>query len=205
MNVNKTAFGRVQNKGLQAGVGEALDAVVAKVDDVDKRMLNYTGDWVSGNEYHENDVVTWATDGHLYEVIKAHTSSATFDPDNPEYYKAMTAHKYVSKSYNISTLTPLRQAVSDIKSAISAHKRVVCVLRRDTEYDLTLEFNVNKLNDFKGVVATGIYRDPTTFYPVIYTFFLSTEVRVLSKTTLTAEGCTKEDVTQNSLAIFIEQ
>lgn len=96
MKINNTAFGRVQNKALQAGVGGALDAVVAKVDDVDSRMLNYTGDWVSGNEYHENDVVTWATDGHLYEVIKAHTSSATFDPDNPEYYKAMTAAKLAS-------------------------------------------------------------------------------------------------------------
>lgn len=103
MKINNTAFGRVQNKALKAGVGEALDAIVKKVDDVDSRMLNYMGDWVSGNEYLENDVVTWAHDGHLYEVIKAHTSSATFDPDNPEYYKAMTAAKFISVTSNVES------------------------------------------------------------------------------------------------------
>lgn len=61
--------------------------------------LRYKGDWASGNEYNENDVVTWATDGHLYEVIKAHTSSSTFDPDNPEYYKAMTASKIIRENF----------------------------------------------------------------------------------------------------------
>ena len=117
MKINNTAFGRVQNKALQAGVGEALDAVVKKVDDVDSRMLNYMGDWVTGNEYLENDVVTWATDGHLYEVIKAHTSSATFDPDNPEYYKAMTATKLrkytVSNATNETQLKALAKFVHD--------------------------------------------------------------------------------------------
>ena len=69
MKINNTAFGRVQNKALQAGVGEALDAIVKKVDDVDSRMLNYMGDWVSGNEYLKNDVVTYS--GDLYECILA--------------------------------------------------------------------------------------------------------------------------------------
>ena len=53
--------------------------------------LPYKGDWVNGTEYHENDVVTWGTDGHLYKVIKAHTSSSTIDPSNTEYYKAKCA------------------------------------------------------------------------------------------------------------------
>lgn len=99
MKLNGTIFSKPQQDQLKRGIGAELDKVVAKVDDVDKRMLNYVGDWVSGNEYHENDVVTWSTDGHLYEVIKAHTSSATFDPDNPEYYKAMTARKLSSHKF----------------------------------------------------------------------------------------------------------
>lgn len=54
--------------------------------------LTYKGDWVTNTAYNVNDCVTW-TDGHLYEVIKAHTSSDTLAPSNTEYYKAMTASK----------------------------------------------------------------------------------------------------------------
>ena len=99
MKINGTIFSKPQQDQLKRGIGAELGKIATKVDDVDKRMLNYMGDWATGNEYHENDVVTWGTDGHLYEVIKAHTSSATFDPDNPEYYKAMTATKYISHAY----------------------------------------------------------------------------------------------------------
>lgn len=91
MKFNGAIFSKPQQDQLKGVIGNELDAVVEKVKDVDARMLNYAGDWVSGNEYHENDVVTWGQDGHLYEVIKAHTSSVTFDPDNPDYYKAMTS------------------------------------------------------------------------------------------------------------------
>lgn len=58
--------------------------------------LVYKGDWVTNTAYNVNDIVTWANDGHLYEVIKAHTSSASIKPDNTEYYKAMTADKTTS-------------------------------------------------------------------------------------------------------------
>ena len=98
MKFNGATFNKAQQDQLKKKVGAELDDVIAKVDDVDSRMLNYTGDWVTGNEYHENDVVTWNKDGHLYEVIKAHTSSSTIDPSNTEYYKAMTATKYYSKT-----------------------------------------------------------------------------------------------------------
>lgn len=102
MKFNGATFNKAQQDQLKKKVGAELDEVTAKVDDVDSRMLNYTGDWVTGNEYHENDVVTWAHDGHLYEVIKAHTSSTTLDPDNPEYYKPMTASKMIQYTYNLS-------------------------------------------------------------------------------------------------------
>ena len=103
MKINGTIFSKPQQDQLKRGIGTELDKVVTKVDDVDARMLNYMGDWASGNEYHENDVVTWGTDGHLYEVIKAHTSSVTFGPDNPEYYKAMTARKFSKIEGTINT------------------------------------------------------------------------------------------------------
>lgn len=99
MKINGTIFSKPQQDQLKRGIGAELEKVAAKIDG----MLNYMGDWASGTEYHENDVVTWDTDGHLYEVIKAHTSSSTIDPSNTEYYKAMTARKLISKSFSNST------------------------------------------------------------------------------------------------------
>lgn len=100
MEFNGASFNKAQQDQLEKKVGNNLEALTQKVNDVDSRMLNYMGDWVTGNEYHENDVVTWTNDGHLYEVIKAHTSSATLDPDNPEYYKAMTSRKYTKIKFS---------------------------------------------------------------------------------------------------------
>lgn len=99
MKFNGTIFSKPQQDQLKEIIGNELESVVEKVNDVDNRMLNYAGDWVSDNEYHVNDVVTWAHNGHLYEVIKAHTSSASLDPDNPEYYKAMTSRKVISHTF----------------------------------------------------------------------------------------------------------
>lgn len=87
MKINGTIFSKPQQDQLKRGIGAELDKVVAKVDDVDKRMLNYMGDWASGNEYHENDVVTYT--GNLYEVVTSGTSSTTPDA-TPSMYKAMT-------------------------------------------------------------------------------------------------------------------
>lgn len=89
MKFNGATFNKAQQDQLKKKVG-------AELDELSSRMLNYTGDWVTGNEYHENDVVTWNKDGHLYEVIKAHTSSSTIDPSNTEYYKAMTSTRLLS-------------------------------------------------------------------------------------------------------------
>ena len=68
-------------------------------------MLNYTGDWVKNNEYHENDVVTWGTNGHLYKVIKAHTSSTTKSPNNPTFYKAMETTKIINTDYILAQVS----------------------------------------------------------------------------------------------------
>ena len=103
MKFNGATFNKAQQDQLKKKVGAELDDVIKKVDDVDSRMLNYTGDWVTGNEYHENDVVTWANDGHLYEVIKAHTSSATINPSNTEYYKAMTSTRLLAYTAHLAS------------------------------------------------------------------------------------------------------
>lgn len=55
--------------------------------------LVYKGDWATNTAYNVNEVVTWADNGQLYEVIKAHTSSTSIKPNNTEYYKAMTKNK----------------------------------------------------------------------------------------------------------------
>lgn len=67
--------------------------------------LRYKGDWVTNTAYNINDCVTWASDGHLYEVIKAHTSSSTFDPNNAEYYKPMTNKTFSEVVYDLSNAT----------------------------------------------------------------------------------------------------
>lgn len=102
MKFNGATFNKAQQDQLKKKVGAELNDVIAKVDGVDSRMLNYTGDWVTDNEYHENDVVTW-DDGHLYEVIKAHTSSATLKPGNTEYYKAMTSTRVLTYTAHLAS------------------------------------------------------------------------------------------------------
>ena len=106
MKINGTIFSKPQQDQLKRGIGAELEKVAAS-------MLNYMGDWASGNEYHENDVVTWSTDGHLYEVIKAHTSSSIIDPSNTEYYKAMTKKTYVHETFG-NPSTAVKQRILDI-------------------------------------------------------------------------------------------
>ena len=114
MKFNGATFNKAQQDQLKKKVG-------AELDEVYSRMLNYTGDWASGKEYHENDVVTWSTNGHLYEVIKAHTSSSTIDPSNAEYYKAMTEDKL--KSTSIQNVNKNNTAaLTNIINAIYANK-----------------------------------------------------------------------------------
>ena len=122
MKFNGATFNKAQQDQLKKKVGADLEDVIVKVDDLDSRMLNYTGEWVKDNEYHENDVVTWANDGHLYEVIKSHTSSATINPSNTEYYKAMTARKYVSKTYSVQTGGGRERLVQDVVAAINSNR-----------------------------------------------------------------------------------
>ena len=67
--------------------------------------LAYKGDWTTNTAYNVNDCVTWAADGHMYQVIKAHTSSSSFDPDNAEYYKPMTNKTFSEVVYDLTNAT----------------------------------------------------------------------------------------------------
>ena len=78
--------------------------------------LSYKGDWVTNTAYNVNECVTW-TDGHLYQVIKEHTSSSTIDPSNTEYYKAMTATKYIKHTYTAITNNERQEIFSILKKA----------------------------------------------------------------------------------------
>ena len=73
--------------------------------------LSYKGDWVTNTAYNVNECVTW-TDGHLYQVIKEHTSSDTIAPSNTEYYKAMTARKVTP--HNFKNLTGTYNYVNSV-------------------------------------------------------------------------------------------
>ena len=81
--------------------------------------LSYKGDWATNTAYNINDCVTW-TDGHLYEVIKAHTSSSTIDPSNTEYYKAMTSTRLLTyTAHLVSGTTRFDDATYDFIVSIS--------------------------------------------------------------------------------------
>lgn len=139
MKFNGATFNKAQQDQLKKKIGADLEDVIKKVDDVDSRMLNYTGDWVTDNEYHENDVVTWAHDGHLYEVIKAHTSSSTINPSNTEYYKAMTAKKIVredfSPDYSQTTINRIKEIVKKHPDAVVGMLYSGTILRGDPFVD----------------------------------------------------------------------
>lgn len=64
--------------------------------------LRYKGDWTTNTAYKLNECVTWAADGHMYQVIKEHTSSSSLDPDNAEYYKPMTNKCFSEVVYDLT-------------------------------------------------------------------------------------------------------
>ena len=119
MKFNGTIFSKPQQDQLKENIGNELEKVSAKVDEVDARMLNYKGNWAEGKKYHENDIVTWNNDGNLYEVIKGHTSSHYIHPNNTEYYKAMTSTNLKIDSFDIGAQSSRERFVDYIKTNIA--------------------------------------------------------------------------------------
>lgn len=202
MRFNGATFNKAQQDQLKNKVGAELDDVIKKVDEVDSRMLNYTGDWVTGNEYHENDVVTWK-DGNLYEVIKSHTSSSTINPSKAQYYKAMTANRYYGKTYSLQT--EKNNLVSDVQRAIGLDRRAFCYVSAISGYMIRLEFNEIKSSSFTGVIATGIHRNESDFFPSILLYYITTEVVDLSETILSTTGAHTSTLSAgSSITIYYE-
>lgn len=140
MKFNGTIFSKPQQDQLKENIGNELEKVSIKIDEIDARLLNYKGDWVTGDEYREKDIVT-GEDGQLYEVIKAHTSSNILKPGNTEYYKAMTSTKLTSKTYTVNSESERTRLVDDVKNAILNHKRAVTLFTYGTgKYLCTWEF-----------------------------------------------------------------
>jgi len=110
MKINGTIFSKPQQDQLKRGIGAELDKVVAKIDG----MLNYMGDWISGKEYHENDVVTYS--GNLYEVVQSGTSNTTPDA-TPSMYKAMTTSKYTQYTLDLTTSNGRNNAIELCKQS----------------------------------------------------------------------------------------
>ena len=102
--------------------------------------LSYKGDWVTNTAYNVNECVTW-TDGHLYQVIKAHTSSDTLTPSNTEYYKAMTASEPTKYELDLST-SDGRNTLVSLSQAAKQGKRVVVI---DSENFI---YSINKVTNY---------------------------------------------------------
>lgn len=115
--------------------------------------LVYKGDWTTNTAYNVNEVVTW-TDGNLYEVIKAHTSSDTLKPGNTEYYKAMTAHKLIREEFdsNYSATT-----IKRIGAIAKTHPEAIVGMFYGGAITLGKPFVTNDTDLFIQVVARGIY------------------------------------------------
>lgn len=124
--------------------------------------LSYKGDWAIYTAYNVNDCVTW-TDGHLYEVIKAHTSSDTLAPSNTEYYKAMTASEPTKYELDLSTADGRNTLVS-LSQVAKQGKRVVLIDDEGFIYSInevtnfTAYFERTTINTSGGdYTATEIY------------------------------------------------
>lgn len=154
MKFNGAIFSKPQQDQLKENIGNELEKVSAKVDEVDARMLNYKGDWVDGDEYHENDIVT-GTDGQLYEVIKAHTSSDTLKPGNTEYYKAMTALPFAKLTIS-KTSSLNNELMTQIANALNNGKYVyVIVLTTNAYVRVNINGNNEKLYGYTSIIADG--------------------------------------------------
>lgn len=118
--------------------------------------LSYKGDWVTNTAYNVNECVTW-TDGHLYEVIKEHTSSDTLAPSNTEYYKAMTATKYQKSTFNLSKASDILLFFNTLSKISSATSAIEC---SGFDGDGTTIFTLGSKNfsgDIMSLNASKIY------------------------------------------------
>lgn len=137
MKNNGTIFSKPQQDQLKRGIGAELNKIAAKIDG----MLNYMGDWASGNEYHENDVVTY--NGNLYEVVQSGTSNTTPDA-TPAMYKAMTASKYTQYTLDLTTSNGRNEAIGLCKQSQQG-KNIIAIVGT-THYQISyVNTSINRI------------------------------------------------------------
>lgn len=154
MKFNGTIFSKPQQDQLKEKIGNELEKVSAKVDEVGAHMLNYKGDWATNTAYNVNDIVTWAEDGHLYEVIKTHTSSNTLKPGNTEYYKAMTAHKLIRENFDSNFSATAIKKIGDIAKT---HPEAIVGMFYGGAITLGKPIVSNGTDLYIQVMARGVY------------------------------------------------
>lgn len=180
MKFNGATFNKAQQDQLKKKVG-------AELNELSSRMLNYTGDWVTGNEYHENDVVTWEKDGHLYEVIKAHTSSETLNPSNTEYYKAMTASKAKKATYNLFNVSK----VNDLKKLVLNAANNGILSFAAINWDNKVEYSPLLISDNGATMhsyLSNISSNKSTLTEYFLSSYASNSVIMFKRTTNLATG-----------------
>ena len=114
--------------------------------------LVYKGDWATNTAYDVNEVVT-GTDGQLYEVIKAHTSSNTLKPSNTGYYKAMTNIAIKSARYATNNATQRTNAINLIKAK---RNRIIAIHVNDDENSVWHCDNINTVLNKETALLSNI-------------------------------------------------
>lgn len=159
--------------------------------------LSYKGDWTTNTTYAVNDCVTWAADGHMYQVIKAHTSSSSFDPDNAEYYKPMTNKTFSEVVYDLTNAS----SKSAFFTALNNMDKRPFVKIVGTVDSMQIEFNIANIS------STVIKLQSTTFATnVVYMYCLTVNAsadNVCSKVTFdtSAGSFSAAATTLNSLTV----
>lgn len=122
------------------GVIYLYDTAYHKLGESGGDYLSYKGDWLTNTAYNVNDAVTWKTNGRLYEVIKAHTSSSTIDPSNTEYYKAMMKKKWVRKELP----GPIASAKNDLLNIYAKDQNaIITCIHMPTAIEILCHFSSN--------------------------------------------------------------
>lgn len=90
--------------------------------------LRYKGDWVSGNEYHENDAVTYS--GSLYECILGVKNSTSSPSSDTTHFLPMTSN--ISKYTTTKTVGTTANVKELFRIASIARSATAIVYLKDS-------------------------------------------------------------------------
>lgn len=161
--------------------------------------LLYKGNWTTGTDYTVGDCVTWASDGHLYRVIKAHTSSSTLDPNNTEYYEPMTKKTVSEVEYNLIVSSSREELITFFADINNRPYVRICA----TVESSPLEFSISSVNSeyvkFYSII-------PSDTGCSIYSFAVlksMTNTPKMMKTKLVSGSVVVEEVNMNGFSLTV--